>query len=416
MSNNSVIQSIRGMRDILPAEMALWHKIEAIIRKTVAQYGYQEIRFPVIESTNLFKRAIGDVTDIVEKEMYTFQDRNGDSLSLRPEGTAPCVRAAIQNGLLYNQTQKLWYYGPMFRHERPQKGRYRQFYQLGLEAFGGFDSMVDAEQVVLTQRLWQHCGIAHHLVLEINSLGTQHCRTTYRAALVEYLEAHKSELDEDSLRRLATNPLRILDSKNPAMREMIEGAPKLLDYLDEESQTHFEQFKQHLDNAGIKYKVNPTLVRGLDYYCHTVYEWVTTALGAQGTVCAGGRYDGLVELLGGKATPAVGCAMGIERLISLMTQEQSILESQLDAYLILLGDKANQKGLALAEMLRHKKPDMTLLMGTGGSPKSQFKKADQSGAKIALIIGDTEVDNQQVTIKYLRQETEQITIPIEEFK
>jgi histidyl-tRNA synthetase len=404
------------MRDILPAEMPMWDKIETLIRKTVAQYGYQEIRSPIIEQTALFKRAIGDVTDIVEKEMYTFLDRNGDSLSLRPEATASCVRAAIENGLLYNQTQKLWYYGPMFRHERPQKGRYRQFYQFGVEALGQFDPMVDAEQVILSHRLWQQCGISAQLVLEINSLGTKESRDRYREALVAYFQAHLDQLDEDSVRRLSSNPLRILDSKNPAMQSLIHGAPKLLDYLDEEAQAYFEQFKAHLDEAGIAYKVNPTLVRGLDYYCHIVYEWVTTELGAQGTVCAGGRYDGLVELLGGKPTPAVGFAMGIERLVSLMTLNNTPCERGLEAYLILLGEKAQKKGLHLAERLRDQKPGLSLLMGSGGSSKSQFKKADQSGALLALVIGDDELENDQVTVKFLRDAREQVTLAINDFK
>lgn len=415
MADQSIIQSVRGMRDILPTEIPLWHQIEGHIQATVAQYGYQEIRFPIIEQTHLFKRAIGDVTDIVEKEMYTFADRNGDSLSLRPEGTAPCVRAAIENGLLYNQTQKLWYYGPMFRHERPQKGRYRQFYQLGIEAFGSFDPVVEAEQVILAYRLFQRCGVAHHLVLEINSLGTSESRATYKSALVEYLQAYKEQLDEDSIRRLTTNPLRILDSKNPAMQALVAKAPKLLEYLDEQAKTHFEAFKGYLDKAGIGYKINPTLVRGLDYYGHTVYEWVTEALGAQGTVCAGGRYDGLVELLGGKPTPAVGFAVGIERLMSLMALNEPLPKNRLDAYLILLGEKAQHQGLGLAEQLRQQNPTMTLLMGLGGSPKSQFKKADQSGAQIALVIGDEELDHHQITIKFLRENKDQLTVNIQDF-
>lgn len=415
MADKTIIQSVRGMRDILPTEIPFWHEIEGHIQATVAQYGYQEIRFPIMEQTHLFKRAIGDVTDIVEKEMYTFSDRNGDSLSLRPEGTAPCVRAAIENGLLYNQTQKLWYYGPMFRHERPQKGRYRQFYQLGIEAFGSFDPVVEAEQVVLAYRLFQRCKIAHHLTLEINSLGTTESRARYKLALVSYLEEYKDQLDEDSVRRLTTNPLRILDSKNPSMQALIQKAPKLLDYLDEQAKEHFESFKSYLDQVGIAYKINPTLVRGLDYYGHTVYEWVTDALGAQGTVCAGGRYDGLVELLGGKSTPAVGFAVGIERLMSLMALNEEALKNNLDAYLILLGDKAQEQGLILAEQLRELHPSMTLLMGLKGSPKSQFKKADQSGARIALVIGDEELEKKQVTVKFLRENKDQLTMNIQDF-
>lgn len=414
-SSLQMIQAIRGMKDILPMETPMWQKIEALMQATLAQYGYQEIRFPIMEQTQLFKRAIGEVTDIVEKEMYTFEDRNGDSLSLRPEGTAPCVRAAIENGLLYNQTQKLWYYGPMFRHERPQKGRYRQFYQLGVEAFGVFDPIIDAEQVILTHRLWQNCGITHNVVLEINSLGTKENRARYRTALIEYFQEHKNSLDEDSIRRLTKNPLRILDSKNPDLQVLIQRAPKLLDYLDDDAKSHFEQFKAHLGDAGVSYKINPALVRGLDYYCHTVYEWVTDALGAQGTVCAGGRYDGLVELLGGKPTPAVGFALGLERLISLMELNQEQTKNNLDAYLILLGEKAQSQGLKLAEALRNKIPTMTLLMGVGGSPKSQFKKADNSGARLALVIGDEELEKQQVTIKFLRENKDQQSLKIQDF-
>ncbi len=415
MSEKFSIQAVRGMKDIVPAEIPIWHKIETIMHQTLAQYGYQEIRFPIMEQTQLFKRAIGEVTDIVEKEMYTFEDRNGDSLSLRPEGTAPCVRAAIENGLLYNQTQKLWYYGPMFRHERPQKGRYRQFYQLGVEAFGGSDPIIDAEQVIMTYRLWKNCGIAHNVVLEINSLGTKESRAIYRNVLVKYLEAHKASLDDDSLRRLIKNPLRILDSKNPDLQELIQKAPKLLDYLDDNAKLHFETFKAHLDSAEIPYNINPTLVRGLDYYCHTVYEWVTDALGAQGTVCAGGRYDGLVELLGGKSTPAVGFALGLERLIALMELNQAPIESSLDAYLILLGEKAQSQGLKIAEVLRNKIPTMTLLMGSTGSSKSQFKKADNSGARLALIVGDEELENDHITVKFLRENKEQQNLKMQDF-
>lgn len=415
MSEKFSIQAVRGMKDIVPAAIPIWHKIETIMHQTLAQYGYQEIRFPIMEQTQLFKRAIGEVTDIVEKEMYTFEDRNGDSLSLRPEGTAPCVRAAIENGLLYNQTQKLWYYGPMFRHERPQKGRYRQFYQLGVEAFGGSDPIIDAEQVIMTYRLWKNCGIAHNVVLEINSLGTKESRAIYRNVLVKYLEAHKASLDDDSLRRLIKNPLRILDSKNPDLQELIQKAPKLLDYLDDNAKFHFETFKAHLDSAEIPYKINRTLVRGLDYYCHTVYEWVTDALGAQGTVCAGGRYDGLVELLGGKSTPAVGFALGLERLIALMELNQAPIESSLDAYLILLGEKAQSQGLKIAEVLRNKIPTMTLLMGSTGSSKSQFKKADNSGARLALIVGDEELEHDHITVKFLRENKEQQNLKMQDF-
>jgi len=416
MSKNASIQAIRGMKDILPKEVVWWHKIEALLRGVLAQYGYEEIRFPMLEQTQLFKRAIGEVTDIVEKEMYTFLDRNGDSLSLRPEGTAPCVRAAIENGLLYNQTQKLWYYGPMFRHERPQKGRYRQFYQLGVEAFGDADPVIDAEQVVMTQRLWESCGIAPKVTLQINSLGTAQTRKEYKTALVDYLQAYKHSLDEDSQRRLLSNPLRILDSKNPDVQQIVKNAPKLLDYLSVQEKEHFESFKGHLSDCGVAYEINPALVRGLDYYCHTVYEWVTDALGAQGTVCAGGRYDGLVELLGGKPTPSVGFAIGLERLIALMQANEQEVDTKLDAYLILLGDKPQSQALQLAERLRQQAKDMTLLMGTKANPKTQFKKADSSGARFALIIGEEELEKQQVAIKFLRENKQQYTINISDFK
>lgn len=337
------IQSIRGMHDVLPEHSGLWQYFERIIRNTIQQYGYREIRMPVVESTDLFCRSIGEVTDIVEKEMYTFQDRNGDSLTLRPEGTASCVRAAIQHGLLHNQQQRLWYMGPMFRHERPQKGRYRQFHQIGVETFGIDGPDIDAELIMMTARFWQQLGL-NNIRLELNTLGSNEARSTYRDVLVDYLNQHHDQLDDESQRRLTSNPLRILDSKNPAMQDMIEAAPKLMDHLDDESRDHFEQLQQILSQAGIEFRINTRLVRGLDYYCKTVFEWVTDELGAQGTVCAGGRYDGLVEQLGGKSTSAAGFAMGVERLLSLIENNGVQIEPELDVYMLLQGRKLKPRG------------------------------------------------------------------------
>jgi len=406
------IQAIRGMNDILPEETPTWRHLEETVRQLLDAYGYHEVRMPIVEKTELFKRSIGEVTDIVEKEMYTFEDRNGDSLTLRPEGTAGCVRASIQNGLLHNQTQRLWYQGPMFRHERPQKGRYRQFHQIGVEAFGLEGPDIDAEHILMTARLWRMLGLADSVSLQLNSLGTLASRTAYRATLVEYLWRHEEQLDEDSRRRLESNPLRILDSKNPAMRELIEAAPKLTEHLDEESRAHFDALCAILDGAGISYTINPCLVRGLDYYGKTVFEWVTDKLGAQGTVCAGGRFDGLVEQLGGKPTTAIGFAMGIERLVSLLEAEHVPEERyQPHAYLVLVGEAAQQVGLLLAERLRDTLPLLRLETHCGGgSFKSQFKKADKSGARLALILGDEEVSNNSVGVKFLREELEQRTL------
>ena len=409
MSQSSrTVQAIRGMNDILPAETAVWQPVEAALRDTLAAYGYSEIRMPVVEKTELFKRSIGEVTDIVEKEMYTFDDRNGDSLTLRPEGTASCVRACIEHGLLHNQTQRLWYMGPMFRHERPQKGRYRQFHQVGVEAFGMEGPDIDAEIILLTARLWKQLGL-RDVSLEINSLGTAAARAEYKDVLVEYLTAHREQLDEDSLRRLDSNPLRILDSKNPHMQSLIEAAPRLADHLDAESQAHFAALRAQLDAAGIKYRVNTRLVRGLDYYSRTVFEWVTDRLGAQGTVCAGGRYDGLVDYLGGKATPAVGFAVGLERLIALLVelgvQPQA---AAAHAYLVLVGERAQGQGMVLAERLRDAVPGLRLQVNCGGgSFKSQFKRADRSGASWALVVGDDELDNGRIGMKPLRGEAPQ---------
>ena len=402
------IKAIRGMHDMLPEHAPFWRFVEDSVRDVLDSYGYAEIRMPIVEMTNLFKRSIGEVTDIVEKEMYTFEDRNGDSLTLRPEGTASCVRACMENGLLHNQTQRLWYRGPMFRHERPQKGRYRQFHQIGVETFGFEGPDIDLETILVTRKIWQRLGL-EDLELQINTLGDADERAVYREILVEYLQGYESSLDEDSKRRLSSNPLRILDSKNPQMQEIIEGAPSLYDSLGEESRSHFEHLCQGLQDAGIPYVINPRLVRGLDYYNRAVYEWVTTRLGAQGTVCAGGRYDGLVEQLGGRAIPAVGFAMGIERLIALLEENGSVgADLAPHAYLVLMGEEAVRKGMVLAEQLREELPRLKLTTHCGGgSFKSQFKKADKSGARYALIVGEDELKREVVAVKPLRDEGEQ---------
>jgi len=407
------IQSIRGMNDLLPEHSAIWQYVEATLARMLGAYSYREIRFPILEKTDLFKRAVGEVTDIVEKEMYSFDDRNGDRLSLRPEGTAGCVRACIQNGLLHNQTQRLWYTGPMFRHERPQKGRLRQFHQIGVEAFGLAGPDIDAELLLLTARLWRELNIDQALELQINSLGTAEERATYRQALVEYLDAYKDDLDEDSQRRLSTNPLRILDSKNPDTQLLLKNAPVLNDFLGAESKQHFEQICSVLNNAGVSYVINLKLVRGLDYYSQTVFEWVTTNLGAQGTICAGGRYDSLVELLGGKPCSAVGLAIGLERLIMLLDELGAVPDSvgqQVDMYLVAVGDESYQ-AMQLAEQLRTALPAVRLETHCGGgSFKSQIKKADKSGAAVAIILGEDEVSSNTVQVKFLRQERPQETV------
>ena len=407
------IQSIRGMNDLLPEHSATWQYVEATLARMLGAYSYREIRFPILEKTDLFKRAVGEVTDIVEKEMYSFDDRNGDRLSLRPEGTAGCVRACIQNGLLHNQTQRLWYTGPMFRHERPQKGRLRQFHQIGVEAFGLAGPDIDAELLLLTARLWRELNIDQALELQINSLGTAEERATYRQALVEYLDAYKDDLDEDSQRRLSTNPLRILDSKNPDTQLLLKDAPVLNDFLGAQSKQHFEQICAVLNNAGVSYVINPKLVRGLDYYSQTVFEWVTTNLGAQGTICAGGRYDSLVELLGGKPCSAVGLAIGLERLIMLLDELGAVPDSvgqQVDMYLVAVGDESYQ-AMQLAEQLRTALPAVRLETHCGGgSFKSQIKKADKSGAEVAIILGEDEVSSNTVQVKFLRQERPQETV------
>ena len=410
---SKTIQAIRGMNDILPVDIKSWQLVERVFQQLMESYGFEEIRMPLLEMTNLFKRSIGEVTDIVEKEMYTFEDRNGDSLTLRPEGTASCVRAALQNGLLHNQIQRLWYTGPMFRHERPQKGRYRQFHQVGVEAFGLAGPDIDAELIIMTARFWKQLEIDHKVELELNSLGSNEARAAYRELLVEYFKQHEDKLDEDSKRRLSSNPLRILDSKNPDMRKVIEAAPKLSEHLDSESAEHFEQLRTILDENGIQYRLNPCLVRGLDYYNRTVFEWVTNHLGAQGTVCAGGRYDGLVKQLGGRDTDAVGFAIGLERLISLLDEEFINKSVNLtDAYFIMLNEDAQRQGRQIAEKLRDALPGLKLQVNSGGgSMKSQMKRADKSQAKLAIILGEDEVASSQVTIKYLRTGAEQQAVP-----
>ncbi|MFJ5508012.1 histidine--tRNA ligase [Pectobacterium jejuense] len=398
------IQAIRGMNDYLPAETALWQRIENSLKQVLSGYGYNEIRLPIVEQTPLFKRAIGEVTDVVEKEMYTFDDRNGDSLTLRPEGTAGCVRAGIEHGILYNQEQRLWYVGPMFRYERPQKGRYRQFHQLGCEVFGLQGPDIDAELILMTARWWRVLGIADHVKLELNSIGSLDARARYREALVAFLEQHKDQLDEDCLRRMYTNPLRVLDTKNPQIQVLLNDAPVLTDYLDDESRAHFEALGELLTQSGIPYTVNPRLVRGLDYYNRTVFEWVTTSLGAQGTVCAGGRYDGMVEQLGGHATPAVGFAMGLERLVLLVQSVNPDFKAQpnVDVYLISSGAGTQVAAMQLAEKLRDALPQLKLMTNYGGGNfKKQFARADKWGARVALVLGENEVAAGQVVVKNL---------------
>ncbi|MCP4468230.1 MAG: histidine--tRNA ligase [Halieaceae bacterium] len=414
----SKLTAIRGMNDILPDETPCWQHLESTVAHVLASYGYGEIRLPLVEKTALFKRSIGEVTDIVEKEMYTFNDRNDDSMTLRPEGTAGCVRAAIQQGLL-STACRLWYTGPMFRYERPQKGRQRQFHQIGVESFGVTTPDMDAQLIIICARLWRELGIADSVRLEINSIGSTESRASYRAALVAYLEQHASALDEDSKRRLESNPLRILDSKNADTQLLLEDAPSLSDYLDEESEADFHRLQQLLNEVGIKFVVNERLVRGLDYYNKTVFEWVTDQLGAQGTVCAGGRYDGLVEQLGGKATPAVGFAMGVERLVLLMKElEVAVPQAGVDIYVVAAGKEAECAALAATERLRSVFSDLCIVLHAGaGSFKSQMKRADKSGARIALIWGENEVAAQSAIVKQLRDgKGEQSAIPIAELE
>jgi histidyl-tRNA synthetase len=399
------IQAIRGMNDYLPADTAIWQRIEGTLKQVLASYGYSEIRLPIVEQTPLFSRAIGEVTDVVEKEMYTFEDRNGESLTLRPEGTAGCVRAGIEHGLLYNQEQRLWYMGPMFRYERPQKGRYRQFHQMGAEVFGLQGPDVDAELIMMTARWWKALGIADHVELELNSIGSLEARANYRDALVAFLEQHKDVLDEDCKRRMYTNPLRVLDSKNPDVQQLLNDAPTLGDFLDEDSRAHFSGLCALLDDAGIQYRINQRLVRGLDYYNRTVFEWVTRALGSQGTVCGGGRYDGLVEQLGGRPTPAVGFAMGMERLVLLVQAVNPEFEPTriVDVYVIASGQGVQSAAMQLAEKLRDADPQLKLMTNFGGGNfKKQFARADKWGARIALVLGEDEVATGQVVIKDLR--------------
>ncbi len=409
-------RSIRGMNDLLPLESGKWQAIESIVSAALERYGYQEIRFPVMEKTDLFTRSIGEVTDIVEKEMYSFNDRNDESLSLRPEGTAGCVRACVQNSLLNAGPLRLWYSGPMFRYERPQKGRMRQFHQFGVECFGMAGPDIDAEVIAMTAAIWRDFGISDSLRLEINSLGTSESRKAHKLALVEYFRANLDQLDEDSLRRLETNPLRILDTKNPDMQVLVEAAPSLPDFMDEESSQHFAALCALLDQMKIAYRVNHRLVRGLDYYSKTVFEWVTDALGAQGTVCGGGRYDGLVPQLGGPVTPALGFGLGIERLV-LLVQEvnpQVLNQKTLDLYLIA-AKKEVSAALELAENIRSSEPRLTLMVNCGGgSFKSQFKKADRSGAKVALVLGEDEAEQGKITLKYLRENRDQETLAVPE--
>ncbi|GGP44727.1 histidine--tRNA ligase [Shewanella saliphila] len=404
------IQAIRGMNDILPTQSPIWQKVEAVLRSSVSAFGYSEIRTPIVESTDLFKRSIGEVTDIVEKEMYTFEDRNGDSLTLRPEGTASTVRAGNEHGLLYNQEQRLWYMGPMFRHERPQKGRYRQFHQFGVEVYGIGTADIDAEVLMLSARLWDQLGIKDHVALELNTLGDPAERAAYRDALIAFLEQHKDKLDEDSQRRMYSNPLRVLDSKDPQVQAILADAPALMDYLGEDTKTHFSTLCELLDAVGIQYTVNPRLVRGLDYYNRTVFEWVTTSLGSQGTVLAGGRYDGLVGQLGGKDTPAVGFAMGLERIVLLLETLEltSDIAAEVDVYVTAMGDNCLVEAIKVAAELRQQLPTLKVMSHCGGGNfKKQMKRADKSGAQYALIIGENEVANNQVAIKPLRNNNEQ---------
>ena len=408
------IQAIRGMNDCSPTESPLWQWIEGQVRQILSSYGYSEVRMPIVESTPLFARAIGEVTDVVSKEMYTFWD-NDEQLTLRPEGTAGCVRAAIEHGWIYNNEQRLWYMGPMFRHERPQKGRYRQFHQAGVEVFGIATPEIDAELIILTARLWKALGIDKHVSLQLNSIGSLEARANYRSALVAFLENHQDLMSEEEKERLVKNPLRILDTKNQALQDVLDSAPKLLDYLDDESREHFAQLCGLLDAVGIQYEINPKLVRGLDYYNKTVFEWVTSALGAQGTVCGGGRYDGLVEQLGGHATSGVGFAMGLERLVLLVQEvNKSIpVKSAVDIYVVYQGEGTTLAAFQLAEKLRSELPHLsTMLHCSGGNFKKQFKRADKSGATLALVLGESEVQNNQVVVKHLLGAAEQQTIDV----
>lgn len=410
---SKTIQSIRGFNDVLPDATSAWQQLEAVAARVFAAYGYSEIRLPIVEATALFARSIGEVTDIVEKEMYTFDDRNGDSMTLRPEGTAGCVRAAIEHGMLHNQTQKLWYAGPMFRYERPQKGRYRQFHQFGIEVFGLEGPDVDAEVIFVSAALWRALGLKD-LKLEINSLGSNEARQQYRQLLVEYFSRYESDLDDDGRRRLKSNPLRLLDSKHEGTRKLLDDAPRLADHLDDASRRHFDALWELLESAGIQPVRNPLLVRGLDYYNRTVFEWTTDQLGAQSAVCSGGRYDGLVEVLGGKPTPAIGWGLGIERMIALLERQGLMPESKVPhAYLVTAGEAAQRQGLLLAEQWRDKVRGLRVQVNLGGGGlKAQFKRADRSGAAVALVLGEDELNADEITVKYLRGQGEQRRIPL----
>ncbi len=409
------VQAIRGMNDILPAECKNWRNVEKIFADCLFQYGYEEIRFPILESTNLFKRSIGEVTDIVEKEMYTFIDLNGESISLRPEGTAGCLRACLEHGLLYNQQQKLWYIGPMFRHEKPQKGRYRQFHQFGVEAIGLAGVAHELELIQICNRIWKKLGICKTVTLEVNTIGELSERNAYKESLVIYLQNHFEKLDSDSQRRLNTNPLRILDSKNSDTQKIVQNAPKLFDFLSDNSKNHFKQLCEGLDALRIPYTINPLLVRGLDYYSHTVFEWVTDKLGSQGTICAGGRYDKLVEQLGGNTAPAVGFAVGVERLLLLLETREVNLQACSKPVFFIISDKDGSSYCnCIAEDLRDYNSDWQILTPIYESSfKSQFKKADKSAANFALIVGASELLHKEVSIKNLRKKEEQVTIPVE---
>jgi histidyl-tRNA synthetase len=410
-----LIQPVRGMNDVLPDDAPLWDRLESTAAALFASYGYRRIRIPVLERTELFSRSIGEDTDVVAKEMYTFEDRNGESVTLRPEATAGVVRAGLSNGLLHNQQQKLWCSGPMFRYEKPQKGRYRQFHQLSVEALGFAEPEIDAELIAMSARLWKELGIAS-ATLEMNSLGTPESRVGYRQALVEYFDRHRAALDEDGLRRLERNPLRILDSKNPALRELIAEAPLLSGYIDDESRAHFERVQQLLGDVGVRFTLNPRLVRGLDYYSRTVFEWLTDRLGAQSAVCSGGRYDGLVAQLGGRETPAVGWALGIERIVELQRAEGvDGADAAADAFVIAAGDAARRKAFKVVEELRDRLPGLRLSIGSPASGfKAQMRRADKSGARHALILGDAEVAADRIGVKPLREESPQQLMTLDE--
>jgi len=410
----NTIQPVRGMNDILPDVRSAWSAVETAAEELFEAYGYRRIRTPAMERTELFSRSIGETTDIVQKEMYTFEDRNGSSLTLRPEATAGIVRAGLSNGLFHNQQQKLWCAGPMFRHEKPQKARYRQFHQLDVEAIGFAGPEVDAELIVISARLWERLGLESPR-LELNSLGTPEARAGYREALLEYFSASRDALDEESLTRLERNPLRILDSKNPALEPLIAGAPELSDYLDDESRAHFERVKELLEDVDVNFVLNPRLVRGLDYYTRTVFEWVTDRLGAQSAICSGGRYDGLIEQLGGRDTPAIGWALGIERVVELIEAEGlNVPEPCPDAYLVMAGERAQREGFSIAEALREKVGGLRLFMDcVGGGLKAQLRRADRSGARLALILGDDELEAGQLSVKALRADTPQSMLSLE---